>query len=238
VLQNSLKSPFLPSQILHNFLGIFPQIFLPLESLYSISNPILIQKSIKIYFLLLFWISAREMVSARPPPFLSSPAAAHLLPPFQAQPTHRLPLTDMWAHPVSEPGRLLPPEARPGATAATSPVRSRCPDDPSSPRNGTAFPQPLHSPLTPPFPSQNQRIEGLEGAPPPPTVPLTALPPLPCSDPIKGAPSTTAPNHTSSHSLFCLSMPPLAPHRAPTRRRYISPSSSFLRHPTAHSHPR
>jgi hypothetical protein len=84
VLQNSLKSPFLPSQILCNFLGIFPQIFLPPESLYSISNPILIQKSIKIDFLLLFWISARAMVSARPPPFLSSPAVAHLLPPFPA----------------------------------------------------------------------------------------------------------------------------------------------------------
>jgi hypothetical protein len=50
VLQNSLKSPFLPSQFLYNFLGIFPQIFLPPESLYSISNPILIQKSIKIDF--------------------------------------------------------------------------------------------------------------------------------------------------------------------------------------------
>jgi hypothetical protein len=99
VLQNSLKSPFLPSQILCNFLGIFPQIFLPPESLYSISNPILIQKSIKIDFLLLFWISARAMVSARPPPFFSSPAAAHLLPPFLAQSAHHLPLTDRWAHP-------------------------------------------------------------------------------------------------------------------------------------------
>jgi hypothetical protein len=109
VLKNSLKSPFLPSQILCNFLGFFPQIFLPPESLYSISNPILIYKLIKIDFLLLYWISARAMVSAQPPPFFSSPAAAHLLPPFPAQSARRLPLTDGWAHPVSEPGRLLPP---------------------------------------------------------------------------------------------------------------------------------
>jgi hypothetical protein len=109
VPQNSLKSPFLHSQIRCNFLGIFPQIFLPPESLYSISNPILIHKSIKIDFLLLYWISAREMVSARPPPFFSSPAVAHLLPPFLAQLARRLPLTDRWAHPVSEPSHLLPP---------------------------------------------------------------------------------------------------------------------------------
>jgi hypothetical protein len=108
VPQNSLKSPFLHSQIRCNFLGIFPQIFLPPESLYSISNPILIHKSIKINFLLLYWISAQEMVLARPPPFFSSPATARLLPPFLAQSARRLPLTDRWAHPVSEPGRLLP----------------------------------------------------------------------------------------------------------------------------------
>jgi hypothetical protein len=109
VLQNSLKSPFLPSQILCNFLGIFPQIFLPPESLYLISNPILILKSIRIDFLLLYLISAQEIVSARPPLFFSSPAAAHLLPPFPAQSARCLPLTNRWAHPVSEPGRLLPP---------------------------------------------------------------------------------------------------------------------------------
>jgi hypothetical protein len=177
VLQNSLKSQFLPSQILCNFLENFPQIFLSLESLYSISNPILIEKSIKINFLLLFGILARAMVLARPPPFLSSPAVAHICPPFPAQPAYCLPLTDKWAHPVSEPGRLLPPEARSGAAAATSPACSRRPDDPSSPGNGASFPLPLHCPLTPPFPSHNQRIEGLKGAPPPPVVPLIAPPP-------------------------------------------------------------
>jgi hypothetical protein len=93
------------------------------------------------------------MVSARPPLLFSSPAAAHLLPLGPAQSAHRYTcpfsqlvyflhyrtcpirpsLADRLAHPVSEPGRLLPPEARPGAAAATSPTRSRRPDDPSSP---------------------------------------------------------------------------------------------------------
>jgi hypothetical protein len=72
-------------KILCNFLGIFPQIFLPPESLYSISNPILIHKSIRIDFLLIYLISAREMVLARPPPLFSSPATAHLLPPCSFQ---------------------------------------------------------------------------------------------------------------------------------------------------------
>jgi hypothetical protein len=80
---------FLPSQILCNFLGIFPQIFLPPESLYSISNPILINKSIRIDFLLLYLISVQEMVSARPPSLFSSLAAAHLLPPCPAQSARR-----------------------------------------------------------------------------------------------------------------------------------------------------
>jgi hypothetical protein len=116
-------SPSCLPKILCKFLGIFPQIFLPPESLYSISNHILIHKSIRIDFLLLYLISAREMVSARPPPLFSSPAAAHLLPPCLAQSTrrcsacpfrsspallvrfgHRLPLADRWAHPVNEPG--------------------------------------------------------------------------------------------------------------------------------------
>jgi hypothetical protein len=92
------------------------------------------------------------MVSARPPLLFSSPAAAHLLPPGPAQSAHRYTcpfsqlvrflyyrtcpirssLVDRWAHPVSEPSRLLPPKARPGTAAATSPTRSRRPDDPSS----------------------------------------------------------------------------------------------------------
>jgi hypothetical protein len=149
VLQNSLKSPFLPSQILCNLLENFPQIFLPLESIYSISNPILIQISIKIDFLFLFWISARAMVSARPPPFFSSPAAGHLLPPFPAQSARHLPLTDRWAHPVIEPGCLLPPEARPGATAGSSPPCST-PSFPTAKRIGAAA---LFLSPTPGFPS-------------------------------------------------------------------------------------
>jgi hypothetical protein len=142
------------------FSGNFPQIFLPPESLYSISNPILIQKSIKIDFLLLFWISARAMVSARPPPFFSSPAAAHLLPSFPAQPRPSPPslsgpvcpsppLTDRWAHPVSEPSCLLPLEARPGAAAGYSPPCST-PSSPVAKRIGAAAP---FLSLTPGFPS-------------------------------------------------------------------------------------
>jgi hypothetical protein len=105
------------------------------------------------------------MVLARPPLLFSSSAAAHLLPPGPAQSAHRYTcsfsqlvrflyyrtclirpsLADRWAHPVSEPGRLLPPEARPGAAAATSAARSRHPDDPSSPtakRIGVVVPLP------------------------------------------------------------------------------------------------
>jgi hypothetical protein len=59
---------------------------------------------------------------AQPPPSFSSPAAAQLLPPFSAQSARRLPLTDRWAYPVREPGRL-PPPAR--ATAARL-VGCRC----------------------------------------------------------------------------------------------------------------
>jgi hypothetical protein len=142
VLQNSLKSPFLHSQIWCNFLGIFPQIFLPPESLYSISNPILIHKSIKIDFLLLYWISTREMVSARPPPFFSSPAAAHLLPPFPAQSARRLPLTDKWAHPVSDPGRLLPP----APDTLTPPLGTGCLSTSSSFPLPQSAPPPLRLP--------------------------------------------------------------------------------------------
>jgi hypothetical protein len=90
------------------------------------------------------------MVLAQPPLLFSSPATAHLLPPGPAQSTHRYTcpfsqlvrflyyrtcpirpsLADRWVHPVSEPGRLLPPEARLSAATATSPVRSRCPRRP------------------------------------------------------------------------------------------------------------
>jgi hypothetical protein len=62
-------------------------------------------------------ISARELVSALPPPLFSSPAVAHHLPPSPAQLAIatlvrflyyrtcpiRLSLADRWAHPVSEP---------------------------------------------------------------------------------------------------------------------------------------
>jgi hypothetical protein len=61
------------------------------------------------------------LVSARPPPLFSSPAAAHLLPPSLAQSAIatlvrflyyrtcpiRPSLADRWAHPVSEPGVVI-----------------------------------------------------------------------------------------------------------------------------------
>jgi hypothetical protein len=145
VLQNSLKSPFLPSQLLCNFLGIFPQIFLPPESLYSISNPILIQKSIKIEFSF-YSFGFQPEQWFRP----------GLLNPFLAQSARRLPLTDRWAHPVSEPDRLLPPGAR-SSDAAGSPSlgsfpsrgktnRRCCPPISPTPRFASPFPPPPETP--------------------------------------------------------------------------------------------
>jgi hypothetical protein len=133
-------------------------------------------------FFLLFWISAR------PPPSFSSPAAAHLLPPFLAQSAHRLPLTNRWAHPVSEPGSL-PPQAR---AAAARPigchrsVRRR----PSLSRTRmeldrtAARPPSLSRTSSAPhrLPSPNQcRNRRVQNPPPPPT------PHLASRDPIKGA---------------------------------------------------
>jgi hypothetical protein len=50
--------------------------------------------------------------------------------------------------------------------------------------------------------------------------------------PIKGNPSTAAPHRTLSHSLLHLSVPPFAPHRAPTCCRF-GPSSPASLHPRA-----
>jgi hypothetical protein len=105
VLQNSLKSPLLHSQILCIFLGIFPQIFLPPKSFYSISNPILIQKSIKIDFSF-YSFGFQPEQQFRP----------GLLPPFLAQlrPTSSLPFRPSRQSSTSRPsrhrpsGRLLP----------------------------------------------------------------------------------------------------------------------------------
>jgi hypothetical protein len=105
-------------QILCNFLGFSPNISTTRIPFIQFLILFLIHKSIRIDFLLLYLISTQEIVSARPPLFFSSPAAAHLLPPFPAQSARRLPLADRWAHPISEPGRL-PPPAR---VAAARPV--------------------------------------------------------------------------------------------------------------------
>jgi hypothetical protein len=84
-----------PHSCISKFYAIFwdfSQKFLPPESFIQFLILFLIHKSIRIDFLLLYWISAQEIVSARLPLFFSSPAAAPLLPPFLAQSARRLPL--------------------------------------------------------------------------------------------------------------------------------------------------
>jgi hypothetical protein len=88
-----------PHSCISKFYAIFwdfSQIFLPPESLYSISNPILIHKSIRIDFLLLYLISAQEIVSAWPPPYF----------PAQLRPTSSLPFS---AHPAQQTTSALAP---------------------------------------------------------------------------------------------------------------------------------
>jgi hypothetical protein len=159
------------------------------------------------------------MDSARPPPSFFSPAAAHLLPPFLAQSARHLPLTDWWAQPVSEPGHLLPPEVRPGVAAATSPARSRCPDDPSSPvtkQIGVTVPLP-RLPVSPPhfLPTRNGFI--IEAPPsrrwllldrPPPVVPR------PIKATLEYRLHTTVPTLASIRSTRArVALPPSSTHR-------------------------
>jgi hypothetical protein len=179
------------------------------------------------------------MVSARPPLLFSIPAAAHLLPPGPAQSIHRYTcpfsqlvhflyyrtcpirpsLADPWSHPVSEPDRLLPLEARPGAAAATSPARSRRPDDPSSPtakRIGAAVPLP-RLPISPPhfLPTGNGfTIE----VPPSRRWLLLDRPPPVIPRPIKAVLEhrlhTTVPALASIHSTHArVALPPSSMHR-------------------------
>jgi hypothetical protein len=88
--------------------------------------------------------------------------------------------------PYQSTDRLHPPEARPGTAAATSRLRYHRPDDPSSPRNGTAllpFFTP-HSPLH--FPSPPNQMAGIDAATTGRPIPFPVRPPRFPSDPIKG----------------------------------------------------
>jgi hypothetical protein len=121
VLQNSLKSPFLHSQILCNFLGIFPQIFLPPESFYSISNPILLQKSIKIYFS--FYSFGFQPEQQFQP---------GLLPPFPAQPWPTSSLPFRPSRPVASPSLTG------GSTLSVNPAVFHLPLEPPLPVRSVA----------------------------------------------------------------------------------------------------
>jgi hypothetical protein len=143
VLQNSLKSSFLHSQILCNFLGIFLQIFLPPESLYSFSNPIL-----KLIFFYTFGFQPEQGI--RP----------GLLPPFPAQPR---PTSSLFqpksAHPTQQAtSALAPSKFTPLASENVKNQKAtltvfflRKPDRvPPPPPRAPA------SPMTPPLPRQNE----------------------------------------------------------------------------------
>jgi hypothetical protein len=194
------------------------------------------------------------MVSARPPLLFSSPAAAHLLPPGLAQSAHfftcpfsqlvcflyyrtcpiRPSLADRWAHPVSELDRLLPPKARLGASAATSPACSRRPDDPSSPaakRIGAVVPLP-RLPVSPPHFLPTRKGFAIE-------VPLSSRwlvigrPPSVVPRPIKSVLEhrlhTTVPALASIRSTHAR----VALRPSSTHRRLHSPTSVHHRHRTA-----
>jgi hypothetical protein len=176
------------------------------------------------------------MVSARPPLLFSSPAVAHLLPP---SPAHRYTcpfsqlvrflyyrtcpiqpsLADRWAHPFSEPGRLIPLEARPGAAVATSPASSHRPDDPSSPvakRIGAVVPLP-RLPVSPPHFLPTRNGFAIEVPPcrrwllldrPPPVVPR------PIKAVLENRLHTTVPALASIRSTHaCVALPPSSTHR-------------------------
>jgi hypothetical protein len=115
------------------FWEFFPKYFYHQNPFIQFLILFLIQKSIKIDFSFYsFGFQPEQQFSARPPPSFSSPAVTHLLPPFLAQSARLLPLTDRWAHPVSEPDRLLlrksdrapppPPPPHAPATPTTPPL--------------------------------------------------------------------------------------------------------------------
>jgi hypothetical protein len=84
-------------------------------------------------------------------------------PSLPAQPASPPPLTDRWAHPVSEPVFFFLRPTPPGATAATSHACCRRPDDPSSPGNVPHSPPPSSLPTHPlrfAFPLNRRAING------------------------------------------------------------------------------
>jgi hypothetical protein len=156
---------------------------------------------------------------------LFQPAVAHLLPPGPAQSARRVPLTDRWAHPVSEPGRLLPPApdtpnaaARMAAPHAsghllrTGPDASRPP--PPFPSSSGARASPL--PLLFSF-----KMVGIENPPPaavfpPPTHHFLAPAYIKHSESTHSIPRSHSPTQIAPFAtekfLHRASPPPYAPH--------------------------
>jgi hypothetical protein len=117
--------------------------------------------------------------------------------PAQPRPTS-LPPPSSLAYPTASPSLtgwpalsaawlcLLPSKARPSAAAATTHTRCHRPDDPSSPRNGTAL-SPVFTPQSPLcFPSPLNRTAGIDAATIGHPIPFPVRPPRSSSDPIKG----------------------------------------------------
>jgi hypothetical protein len=247
VLQNSLKSPLLHSQILCNFLGIFSQIFLPPESFYSISNPILIQKSIKIDFSF-YSFGFQPEQQFRPgllPPF---PAQFRpgLLPPFPAQPWPTSSLPFWPSRPVASPSLTG------GPTLSVSPTVFHLPPEPPPVRSFATAPRTaVHPPpalgwswIKPPsgrLPSLALARRPIDSPPrinvetdefkthrlrPPPT------PHLASHDPIKGvAHHPLLPHNPLPHFSSVLSVPSFVSVRR-SRCRFASPLPATLRYRT------
>jgi hypothetical protein len=209
------------------FFGIFLKYFYHQNPFIQFLILFLIHKSIRIDFLLLYLISAQEIVLARPPLFFSSPAATHLLPPFPAQSARLLPLTDRWAHPISEPGHL-PPPARAAAARLVGCHRSahRRPSLSHTRMevDGTVAPLPslsCTSSVPHRLPSLNQCRNRRVQNPPPPVVsdPSPRLP-----GPIKGTPRPRntlrqpSPTHLLSSAVQALRRRAPATATTPLRR--------------------
>jgi hypothetical protein len=121
------------------------------------------------------------MVSARPPPLFSSPAAARLLPPCPAQSAcrllrlsnsavaplvrfgRRLPLADRWAHPVSELGVVTFIGQHPSCHRPTLHHLWSILDHQNLTHNLAAMSSPI-SPLPPSIPALTREINPLESA--------------------------------------------------------------------------
>jgi hypothetical protein len=228
VLQNSLKSKFLHSQILCNFLGIFSQIFLPPESFYLISNPILIQKSIKIDFSF-YSFGFQPEQQFRP----------GLLPLFPAQPWPTSSLPFWPSRPVASPSLAS------GPTLSMSPAIFHLPLEPPPPVRSVAAA--LRAAIHPPPALGWSWIES-----PPDRLPSPALarlnvetdefkthrrqpPPTPhlaSHDPIKGAAHhPLLPHNPLPYFSLVLSVPSFVSARR-SRRRFASPLPATLRYRT------